>query len=66
MTNVAMARGGRNGWWWATAASLVAVGDVALDVPALGVAAVLAVLLVAVVVTGLQQEARANIDLERL
>jgi len=66
VTNAAMAPRGRNGWWWAAAAAVVAGGDVLLDVPALGVAAVLAVLLVAVVVTGLEQEARGNVELETL
>lgn len=66
VTNAAMARGGRSGWWWAVAAAVVAVGDAVLDVPALGVAAVLAVLLVVVVVTGLEQEARGNVELEAL
>jgi low temperature requirement protein LtrA len=66
VTNAAMAPRGRNGWWWAALAAVVAVGDVLLDVPALGVAAVLAVLLVAVVVTGLEQEARGNVELETL
>ncbi len=66
VTNAAMARGGRNGWWWAAVASVVAVGDAVLDVPALGVVAVVAGLLVVVVVTGLEQEARGNVELERL
>ena len=66
LTNVAMARGGRNGWWWAAIAAVVAVGDAVLDVPALGVAAVLAVLLVVVVVTGLEQQARGNVELDAL
>ena len=66
VTNVLMARSGRSGWWWAAAASVVAVVDVALDVPALAVAGVLAVLLVAVVLTGLEQEARGRLELETL
>jgi low temperature requirement protein LtrA len=65
-TNAAMARRSRSGWWWAALASVVAVGDAVLDVPALGVVAVLAVLLVAVVVTGLEQQARGEVELERL
>ena len=66
VTNVLMQRSGRSGWWWAAAASVVAVADIALDVPALAVAGVLAVLLVAVVVTGLEQEARGEVELEKL
>ena len=66
VTNVLMQRSGRSGWWWAAAASVVAVADIALDVPALAVAGVLAVLLVAVVVTGLEQEARGEVELEEL
>jgi low temperature requirement protein LtrA len=65
-TNAAMARRSRSGWWWAAVASVVAVGDAVLDVPALGVVAVLAVLLVAVVVTGLEQEARGEVELDDL
>jgi low temperature requirement protein LtrA len=65
-TNAGMARRSRSGWWWAAVASLVAVVDAVLDVPALGVVAVLALLLVAVVVTGLEQEARGEVELEEL
>ncbi len=65
-TNAGMARRSRSGWWWAAVASLVAVVDAALDVPALGVVVVLALLLVAVVVTGLEQEARGEVELEEL
>ncbi len=66
VTNATMARGARSGWWWAAVASVVAVADAVLDVPALGVVAVLAALLVVVVVTGLEQEARGNVELETL
>jgi predicted membrane protein len=61
-----MARGASSGWWWAAAASVVALVDVTLDVPALAVAGVLAALLVAVVLTGLEQEARGRLELEAL
>ncbi len=66
VTNVLMSRSLRSGWWWAAAAAVVAVGDAALDVPALAVAGVLALLLAAVVVTGLEQEARGRVELETL
>jgi len=65
-TNAGMARRSRSGWWWAAIASVVAVADALLDVPALGVVAVLAVLLVAVVVTGLEQEARGNVETDAI
>ena len=66
VTNVLMQRSRRSGWWWAAAASVVAVADAALDVPALAVAGVLAVLVLAVVITGLEQEARGEVELEKL
>ena len=50
---------------WA-AASLVAVVDALLDVPALGVVAVLAALLVGVVVAGLDQRARGNVETDAI
>ena len=65
-TNAGMARRSRSGWWWAAIASVVAVADAVLDVPALGVVAVLAVLLVVVVLTGLEQEARGNVETDAL
>ena len=66
VTNAVMDRGAGSGWWWAAFASLIAAADVVLDVPALAVAGVLAALLVAVVLTGLEQEARGNVELEAL
>ena len=66
VTNAVMDRGIGSGWWWAALAAVVAVGDAVLDVPALAVAGVLAGLVVVVVVTGLEQEARGNVDLEAL
>ena len=66
VTNAGMARRSRSGWWWAALASLVAVVDAVLDVPALGVVAVLAALLVVVVVTGLEQQARGKLDTDAI
>ena len=59
VTNAAMDRAPGRGWWWVTLASVIAVGDAVLDVPALAVAGVLAALLMVVVVTGLGQEVAA-------
>ena len=65
VTNAAMDRASGRGWW-VTLASVIAVGDAVLDVPALAVAGVLAALLLVVVVTGLEQEAPGSVELEAL
>jgi low temperature requirement protein LtrA len=66
LTNAGMARRGRNGWLWTIVAAVVAVADALFELPALAVTGVLAVVLVAVVIIGLDQEARGNVDLKRL
>jgi hypothetical protein len=64
LTNAGMARRSGTGWLWTVAAAAVALADALLELPALAVSGVLAVLLVAVVVVGLDQEARGNVQLK--
>ena len=64
VTNAGMAQKARSGWWWAGLAAVVAAADVLLELPALAVVGVLAALLVAVVVVGLRQEARGEVELQ--
>jgi low temperature requirement protein LtrA len=66
LTNVGMARNAHSGWWWAVVAAGVAVADALLELPALAVAGVLALVLVAVVGVGVYEEARGNLELETL
>ncbi len=47
-------------------AALIAVADAVVEVPALAVVGVLAVLLLVVIAVGLEQEARGNVQLEEL
>ena len=63
VTNAGMSRQARSGWWWVALAAGVAAADTLLDVPALVVVGVLAVLLVLVVVVGLDREARGKVQL---
>ncbi len=66
VTNAGMARRVRSGWWWAAAAAGVAVADAIWTLPALAVVGILAVLLVVVVIVGLEQGARGNVELTPL
>ena len=66
LTNTGMSSNARSGWWWAVLAAGVAVADALLDLPALAVVGVLALLLVTVVLVGLDQEARGRVELESL
>jgi low temperature requirement protein LtrA len=65
-TNAGMERHSRSGWWWAVLAAAVAAADALLDIPALAVVAILAALVTVVLVVGLEQEARGNVELESL
>ena len=62
-TNAGMARQARSGWWWAGVAAVVAAADAVLQLPALAVVGLLALLLAVVVGVGLEQEARGNVEL---
>jgi len=64
VTNVGMSRSAGSRWWWAAIAAAVAAADALVDLPALAVMGVLAALLIVVVVVGLDQEARGNVELE--
>ena len=66
LTNAGMSRRVRSGWWSTLLAAGVALADALLGLPALAVAGVLALLLVAVVGVGLEQEARGRVQLEQL
>jgi low temperature requirement protein LtrA len=53
LTDAGMSDRTHRGWWWPLAAAAVAVGDVALELPAVVVMGAMAALLAAVVVAGL-------------
>jgi len=55
VTDSGMSRRARDNWWWPLAAAVLALLDVALELPAVVVVGALAVLLVGVVLTGLVQ-----------
>jgi low temperature requirement protein LtrA len=66
VTNAGMARHSRSGWWWAVLAAAVAAADAVLEIPALAIVAILATLVTVVLVVGLEQEARGNVELESM
>lgn len=66
LTNTTMSGSLRGGWLWPALAALVALADVALELPALAVVGSLALLAVAVAVGGVVQEARGRIELAEL
>ena len=55
VTDSGMSRRARDNWWWPLAAAVLALLDVALELPAVVIVGALAVLLVGVVLTGLVQ-----------
>jgi low temperature requirement protein LtrA len=64
VTDTGMSRRARHRWWWPLAAAAVALVDVALELPAVLIVGALAVLVSAVVVTGLVQRSTGDLDVE--
>ncbi|MDP9401188.1 MAG: low temperature requirement protein A [Actinomycetota bacterium] len=66
VTNSAMVRSWRSGWWWPIGAAVLAAADALLGLPALAVVTSLAAIAVGVTVTGIVQERRGRIELAEL
>jgi low temperature requirement protein LtrA len=66
ITDTGMSRRARSGWWWPLAAAVVALADVALELPAVVVVGALAVLLVAVLVVGTVQRTTGELAVDEV
>ena len=66
VTDTGMSRRARSHWWWPLAAAVVALIDVALELPAVVVVAALAALMVAVLVVGTVQRTTGDLAVDEV